>query len=326
MRTEKRQSESSKSHILWAALGLLAFVLALYARLLFTNRVLASGDILHYFYPYRDYAAEAFRSGRIPLWNPFTFLGAPFLANPQAAVLYPLHWPLSWLPVTKQIYWSAALHTWLLGFGGYLLMRRWRYRRPAGLCHRSGAGGQRFLRRPHRPHQPDERRGLVALAGAGHRNCRRRSPKAPPGRSATTLGASGRRLFRRITALMLLAGHTQTAYINLFAVGIWTVWPLVSMATFRQPRQQLAQRGAGADGLLRRCVAGRAHQHGSTAADAGTERAGSAQRRPELRRSLQLQPQAVASALDPAAQLRAGRSERRLRHAWATPSLWPTSG
>ncbi|NJN82590.1 MAG: hypothetical protein HC802_10180, partial [Caldilineaceae bacterium] len=33
----------------------------------------------------------------------------------------------SWLPVTTQIYWSAALHTWLLGYGGYLLMRRWRY-------------------------------------------------------------------------------------------------------------------------------------------------------------------------------------------------------
>ena len=83
--------------------GLALFVGLLYYRLLFTNRVLASGDILHYFYPYRDYAASALREGRIPLWNPYIFLGAPFLANPQAAALYPLHWPLSWLPVTKQI-------------------------------------------------------------------------------------------------------------------------------------------------------------------------------------------------------------------------------
>jgi hypothetical protein len=106
-----------------AALVLAAFVAVLYARLLFTNRVLASGDILLYFYPYRDYAAAALRVGEVPLWNPYIFLGVPFLANPQAAVLYPLHWPLSWLPVTTQIYWSAALHTWLLGMGGYLLMR-----------------------------------------------------------------------------------------------------------------------------------------------------------------------------------------------------------
>jgi hypothetical protein len=110
---------------LLVALLLAAFVALLYYPLLFTNRVLANGDILLYFYPYRDYAAAAIRAGRIPLWNPYIFNGVPFLANPQAAVLYPLHWPLSWLPVTQQIYWSAALHTWLLGLGGYALARRY---------------------------------------------------------------------------------------------------------------------------------------------------------------------------------------------------------
>ncbi|MEZ4737031.1 MAG: hypothetical protein R3E79_58880 [Caldilineaceae bacterium] len=108
-----------------AALCLALFVGLLYYPLLFTNRVLANGDILLYFYPYRDYAAAALRSGEVPLWNPYIFMGVPFLANPQAAVLYPLHWPLIWLPVTKQIYWSAALHTWLLGFGLFLLLRRY---------------------------------------------------------------------------------------------------------------------------------------------------------------------------------------------------------
>ncbi|MEZ4636937.1 MAG: hypothetical protein R2856_18610 [Caldilineaceae bacterium] len=112
---------------LFAALLLAVFVMALFARLLFTDRVLAGGDILLYFYPYRDFAAAALREGRIPLWNPYIFSGAPFLANPQAAVLYPLHWPLSWLPVTKQIYAGAALHAWILGLGGYVLARRWRF-------------------------------------------------------------------------------------------------------------------------------------------------------------------------------------------------------
>ena len=113
-----------RSGSLFVALVLALFVGALFYPLLFTNRVLASGDILLYFYPYRDYAAAALRAGQIPLWNPYIFTGVPFLANPQAAVLYPLHWPLSWLPVTKQIYWSAALHSWILGYGGYLLVRR----------------------------------------------------------------------------------------------------------------------------------------------------------------------------------------------------------
>ena len=238
MRTEKRQSESSKSHILWAALGLLAFVLALYARLLFTNRVLASGDILHYFYPYRDYAAEAFRSGRVPLWNPFSFLGAPFLANPQAAVLYPLHWPFSWLPVTKQIYWSAALHTWLLGLGGYLLMRRWGYRGLSAFVTGLVLAGSGFYG------------GLI-----GHINQMNGAAWLPwlalvietvaptsqpsPRNLANRTVPLGIAFFGGITALMLLAGHTQTAYINLFAVGIWAIWPLVSVATFRNPQQQL---------------------------------------------------------------------------------------
>ena len=80
------------------ALGLAGFVAVLYYPLLFTNRVLATGDILLYFYPYRDFVASALREGRIPFWNPYLFAGAPLLANPQAAVLYPLHWPLSGCP------------------------------------------------------------------------------------------------------------------------------------------------------------------------------------------------------------------------------------
>ena len=107
-------------------------MLALYARLLFTNRVLAGGDIQLYFYAYWEYVAATLREGRLPFWNPYLFLGAPLLANPQTAVLYPLHWPLIWLPVTRQIYWSAALHTWLLALGGYALLRHWGYRRCAG--------------------------------------------------------------------------------------------------------------------------------------------------------------------------------------------------
>ena len=116
-----------------AAAGLLAgFVLWLYSQLLYTDRVLAGGDIQLYFYPYWSYTGAQLRAGELPFWNPYLFLGGPLLANPQAAVLYPLHWPLfaagGWgLPVTDQIYWSAALHTWLLGLGGYALLRFWGY-------------------------------------------------------------------------------------------------------------------------------------------------------------------------------------------------------
>jgi hypothetical protein len=212
------------------ALLLAGFVALLYGPLLFTNRVLATGDILLYFYPYRDFVAEVLRSGRIPFWNPYLFSGAPLLANTQAAVLYPLHWPLIWLSVTDQVYWSAALHTWLFGYGGYWLLRRWGY----------GAG-------------PALVTGLV-LSGSGliggligHLNQLNvaawlpwavlclpdftRSPAHP-----LTLRTTWPRILRRgvlfglIVALMLLAGHSQTVYISLFALGVWAIWPGVTGA------------------------------------------------------------------------------------------------
>lgn len=213
---------------LWAWLWELAvllvlalFVALLYARLLFTNRVLASGDILLYFYPYRDYAAAALRGGEIPLWNPYIFLGVPFLANPQAAVLYPLHWPLSWLPVTTQVYWSAAIHTWLLGMGGYLLLRLWGYSRWAGLVTGLVLAGSGFYG------------GLI-----GHLNQMDGAAWLPWALAVLVWEGKGERRWARslravgffalLVALMLLAGHTQTVYINLFGLGVWLVWPLAA--------------------------------------------------------------------------------------------------
>ncbi len=225
-----------------SALLLLAlFVMALFARLLFTDSVLASGDILLYFYPYRDFAAAAFREGRIPLWNPYIFSGAPFLANPQAAVLYPLHWPLSWLPVTRQIYAGAALHAWILGLGGYVLVRRWGYGWLCGLITGTVLAGSGFFgglighinqmnvaawlpwmlvvfeRRDWRVESGRSEKGRIGQT----------PPSANPPLSISTLPIStlfvSSAAFALLVALTLLAGHTQTAYINLFGVGVWIV-------------------------------------------------------------------------------------------------------
>lgn len=209
--------------------GVLAiFVLLLYAPLLWTNRVYASGDILLYFYPYRDAAASALREGRIPLWNPYSFLGVPLLANPQAAALYPLHWPLSWLPVTRQIAWSAALHTWILGMGGYALLRRWGQSAWAALVGGLVLAGSGFYG------------GLV-----GHINQMNGAAWLPwalwvlAGVDASGIGhwrAWLRRVaeFGLLVALMFLAGHTQTLFINLAGLGAWVVWPLLWPPIWRQ--------------------------------------------------------------------------------------------
>lgn len=212
----------------WLAPLLLAlFVALLYYPLLFTNRVLTGGDILLYFYPYRDYAAAALREWRLPLWNPYIFNGVPFLANPQAAVFYPLHWPLSWLPVTKQIYWSAALHTWMLGYGGYRLVRHNHQRPWAALLSALVLAGSGFYG------------GLIGhinqMNGAAwlpwgllviedvHDQLQGLSARTANMRKRALVLARSAAYFALLVTLMLLAGHTQTTYINLFGIGLWLV-------------------------------------------------------------------------------------------------------
>ncbi len=94
-------------------------------RMAFSNLILARGDTFLYFYPYWEAAAEALRDGRIPLWNPNLFMGAPFLANSQVGFFYPLNWPL-WLllPAPYAVSASILLHLLIAGVGAYLAGRR----------------------------------------------------------------------------------------------------------------------------------------------------------------------------------------------------------
>ena len=64
---------------LTAATLLAIFVLLLFYRLLFTDRALASGDILHYFYPYRGLRPPRRCALGAPLSGTLIFLWAlPF--------------------------------------------------------------------------------------------------------------------------------------------------------------------------------------------------------------------------------------------------------
>jgi len=44
-----------------------------------------------FFYPLKLYTAERLRAGEIPLWNPLSGMGEPWLANLQSGVFYPLN-------------------------------------------------------------------------------------------------------------------------------------------------------------------------------------------------------------------------------------------
>lgn len=54
-----------------------------------THKEMLGADAIRQIYPWKEFAAEQFKLGKIPLWNPYTFSGQPLLANFQSSVFYP---------------------------------------------------------------------------------------------------------------------------------------------------------------------------------------------------------------------------------------------
>lgn len=211
------------------AAALAAGVLLVYAPLLLTNRVLASGDAFTYFTPYRDYANAALRAGRLPLWNPYLFLGAPFLANPQTALFYPLHWPFVGLNAAASLESSLALHLWLAGLGAALYARRvaglgWLAALVAGLTFSlSGYLGAR-AGQINQASAVAWLPWLLVLLEASLPRWR-----LTPAGLASGAGPAVRWLawggLALAIALQLLAGHTQSSFINLAGLMLAAAWP-----------------------------------------------------------------------------------------------------
>jgi hypothetical protein len=112
---------------------ILAFLAAVFwAPALFLGRVPIFRDFINTFLPYKLYAAQAFASGRIPLWAPEPSLGAPFLANYNSGVLYPPSAIIFALPNPVGIGLYFWLHFWVAGLGMSALVTRLGLSRSAG--------------------------------------------------------------------------------------------------------------------------------------------------------------------------------------------------
>jgi hypothetical protein len=103
------------------------FPLLLLWRSLFAGEVFYWGTPLLQFVPWQRMAAEMWRSGHLPLWNPLVGCGAPLAANYQTAAFYPLDALYLLLPAEVALTWTTALHLALAGWGMY------RWERAAGL-------------------------------------------------------------------------------------------------------------------------------------------------------------------------------------------------
>ncbi len=96
--------------------------LAFFARPLMTGDLPVFRDHRDYFQPLRYYTAVELRSGHLPLWNPYSASGEPWLANPQTAVFYPPAWIFLILPFATAYVLYLALHLAILGYGMYRLL------------------------------------------------------------------------------------------------------------------------------------------------------------------------------------------------------------
>jgi hypothetical protein len=239
-------------HILLGCVTLSAPLLALGViyRQLVIGRVLAGGDLHLYFYPYWMAATRAFSSRTSLLWNPYLFGGTPLLANSQVGVLYPLNWPF-WLlstpalgAVAKALHGNVLLHLALAAVNAYVLTRMWISTSTS--TPREAAGGE-----PHLMVAGQVGAAIAALiyAGSGffavhveHLNQLQALAWLPlcflPGRpvASSEMSAPLTRRTRALAvvafAMILLAGHTQMAFIAALGLAIWygaevleTVWP-----------------------------------------------------------------------------------------------------
>ena len=170
-------------------------------------------DLFTYFYPCKAYAAQLVRSGELPLWNPLIFMGAPLLANIQAAVLYPLDIIFYMLPATEALRLSVVLHVILAAFFTYLFARV-----SLGLsCLAAWLAGVSFafggFLGAHVGHlnQLHAAVWLPALMLCLERAVSKRST------AAVSLGAL-------VFAVQLLAGHTQEVYYSVWALGLFALF------------------------------------------------------------------------------------------------------
>lgn len=200
-----------------AALALLALDLAAYGGLLDPGRMLADYDAFVFFYPLRAYAAAAVQEGRLPLWNPSSFLGVPFIANPQTAFFYPPTALFFWLAVPWAYGLSLVGHMFLAGLFSYGFLRiSLALGSPSALL-----GAAVFML------------GGVLAGQYGHLNqfsavawlpaILLAADRAVAHGSLRWAGLGG-----LLLGLQLLAGHPQQSYMTLLVLGwlgLWRAWP-----------------------------------------------------------------------------------------------------
>ena len=122
-----------------ATLGvLLLVILAFFWPLILAHQWIprGGGDLVSFLWPVYRFAARSLRAGVIPLWNPYLYSGAPFVADNQSGVFYPVNlltFALFGEPSYAVMEGLVVFHMWLAGANLFALARGLGLRRPAAL-------------------------------------------------------------------------------------------------------------------------------------------------------------------------------------------------
>lgn len=196
----------------WAA------ALLLLAPVYLAGKAIFWGASLLQFGPWWVQAWESVFSGRLPLWNPRLGMGAPLLANYQTGLLYPPYWIYGLLYALgggRGVGWGmapvAALHLAWSGLGMALLARRLNLNPTAQAVAGLAYGLSGYL---------VARLSFLSINAAAAwlpwvLLCLTPAPGGP---------LVDRRRFPGLAAcaaLLLLAGHAQTAWYVLLLGGLW---------------------------------------------------------------------------------------------------------
>ncbi|MEO8426402.1 MAG: hypothetical protein ABI651_04740 [Verrucomicrobiota bacterium] len=123
-------STSDKSADGWLTPGrfamvLLVFIYVAYPDVISGQNAFSFRDFGYFGYPLAHYHRESFWRAEIPLWNPLSNMGLPFLAQWNSLVLYPGSLIYLLLPISWSLSAYCLAHLFLAGMGMYWLAWDW---------------------------------------------------------------------------------------------------------------------------------------------------------------------------------------------------------
>ncbi|MFN8472376.1 MAG: YfhO family protein [Anaerolineae bacterium] len=248
---EKRHGGRVRARLpdLLALAALAALVVIFFAPILFLpDRWMPAGggDLSGFMYPYIRYATETLRTLHVPLWNPYLYSGAPFLADIQSSVFYPATLLLALLPIQvtyRELELLSVFHFWWAGAAMYITLRAW-YRpalaRPAALF-----GAAAFALSD------------VFFTHFGNLNLIASASWLPLVLLGVRIGGPGGILLGAgALALSALAGHTQPPVMILLAVGVYGLLAIIDWLARRlRPGSAVADTGASLSRTLLAVIA-----------------------------------------------------------------------